>query len=99
PSGLPSMGAASSAELSPMLEQTLGDAIMEQGRRDPTYINDPEVSQYLSDLGRQLVAGSSNPAQGIQVFAVRDPEINAFALPGGYVGINSGLVVSSDNES
>ena len=99
PSGLPSMGAASSAELSPMLEQTLGDAIMEQGRRDPTYINDPEISQYLSGLGQKLVAGSSNPGQRIQVFAVRDPEINAFALPGGYVGINSGLVVSSESES
>lgn len=99
PTGLPSMGSASSAELSPLLEQTLGDAIMEQGRRDPTYINDPDVSQYLSGLGRKLVAGSANPAQSIQVFAVRDPQINAFALPGGYVGIHSGLVVSSDNES
>lgn len=99
PAGLPSMGSASSAELSPMLEQTLGDAIMEQGRRDPTYIDDPDVSQYLARLGSQLVAGSSNPAQRIQVFAIRDPQINAFALPGGYVGIHSGLVVSSDNES
>lgn len=99
PMGLPSMGSASSAELSPMLEQTLGDAIMEQGRRDPTYIDDPDVSQYLARLGRQLVAGSSNPAQNVSIFAIRDPQINAFALPGGYVGIHSGLVVSSDNES
>ncbi|WP_353194051.1 M48 family metalloprotease [Pusillimonas noertemannii] len=99
PSGLPSMGSASAAELSPMLEQTLGDAIMEQGRRDLTYIHDPDVSQYLSRLGKQLVAGSSNPGQPIHVFAIRDPQINAFALPGGYVGIHSGLVVSSENES
>lgn len=99
PSGLPSMGSAASAELPPMLEQTLGDAIMEQGRRDPTYINDPDVSQYLAGLGRRLVAGSSNPAQSIQVFGIRDPQINAFALPGGYIGIHSGLVVASDNES
>src|SRR5690606_1889018 len=63
PSGLPSMGSASSAELSPALERTLGDAIMEQGRRDPTYINDPDVSQYLAGLGKHLVAASSNPAQ------------------------------------
>src|SRR5690606_8975464 len=99
PSGLPSMGSASSAELSPALERTLGDAIMEQGRRDPTYINDPDVSQYLAGLGKHLVAASSNPAQHIEVFAIRDPQINAFALPGGYVGIHSGLVVASDNES
>src|SRR5690606_34048744 len=61
--------------------------------------DDPDVSQYLSGLGRQLAAGSSNPFQSVQVFAIRDPQINAFALPGGYVGIHSGLVVASDNES
>lgn len=99
PAGLPSMGSPASAELSPALEQTLGDAIMEQGRRDPTYIHDPDVSQYLAELGRRLVAGSSNPAQDIHVFPIRDAQINAFALPGGYIGIHSGLVVSSENES
>lgn len=51
PVGLPSMGAASSADLSPALEQTLGDAIMEQGRRFPSYINDADVSQYLLAWG------------------------------------------------
>ncbi|UHL62507.1 M48 family metalloprotease [Paralcaligenes sp. KSB-10] len=99
PVGIPSMGAASSAELSPRLERTLGDAIMEQGRRDPTYIGDPEVSQYLTEMGRKLATGAPGGAQPITVFGVRDPEINAFALPGGYIGVNSGLVVSSQNES
>src|SRR5690606_29924591 len=56
PIGLPTMGSASSAELSPSLERTLGDAIMEQGRRDPTYISDPDVSQYLTAMGRKLAA-------------------------------------------
>ncbi|RTZ42307.1 M48 family peptidase [Candidimonas sp. SYP-B2681] len=94
------MGSASSAELSPALERTLGDAIMEQGRRDPTYIADPDVSQYLTDMGRSLVAqASGGSGQRITVFGVRDPRINAFALPGGYIGINSGLVVSSQSES
>ena len=97
PSGLPSMGSASSADLSPALEKTLGDAIMEQGRRDPTYIDDPDVSQYLTEMSRKLstAAGTST----VTVFGVRDPSINAFALPGGYIGINSGLVVSTGNES
>lgn len=99
PVGIPSMGSASSAELSPGVERTLGDAIMEQGRRDPSYIDDPDVSQYLTDMGRNLVAHASGGAQHISVFAVRDPQINAFALPGGYIGINSGLVVSAGSES
>jgi predicted Zn-dependent protease len=97
PTGLPSMGAASSADLSPALEQTLGDAIMEQGRRFPSYINDADVSQYLLELGRRLSRASFG--SDVTVFGVRDPTINAFALPGGYVGINSGLIVTADNES
>lgn len=100
PVGIPSMGSASSAELPPALERTLGDAIMEQGRRDPTYIADPDVSQYLTDMGRRLVANApGGSGQRITVFGVRDQQINAFALPGGYIGINSGLVVAAQSES
>ena len=99
PSGIPSMGAASSSELSPALETLLGNAIMEQGRRDPTYINDPDVRQYLLKLGASLSAHASGLGQPIHVFGVQDPQINAFALPGGYVGVNSGLVVQSESES
>lgn len=100
PSGIPSMGAASSAELSPALERTLGAAIMEQGRRDPSYIADPDISQYLTALGHDLVRHATGAAgQPITVFALRDRQINAFALPGGYIGINSGLVVASQSES
>ncbi|PLC51919.1 peptidase [Pollutimonas subterranea] len=94
------MGSASSAELPPSLERTLGDAIMEQGRRDPDYIGDPDISQYLTAMGRNLAAHAPvSPGQPITVFGVRDPQINAFALPGGYIGINSGLLVSAQNES
>ncbi len=99
PSGLPSMGAASSVDLSPALEQRLGDAIMVQGRRDPTYVDDVDLSQYLTDMGRKLAAHAPGGAPTIQVFGVRDPSINAFALPGGYIGINTGLIVSSETES
>jgi predicted Zn-dependent protease len=100
PMGIPSMGSASSAELSPALERTLGDAIMEQGRRDPTYIADPDVSQYLTEMGRRLAAHApGGTPQPITVFGVRDAQINAFALPGGYIGINSGLVVAAQSES
>jgi predicted Zn-dependent protease len=99
PVGIPSMGSASSAELSPALERTLGDALMEQGRRDPTYISDPDVGQYLTRLGRKLAAYAPGGVRHIAVFGVRDPRINAFAIPGGYIGVNSGLVVSAQNES
>lgn len=99
PVGIPSMGVASAAELSPALERTLGDAIMEQGRRDPAYLADPDILQYLTDMGRKLASHADTPVDRINVFALRDPQINAFALPGGYIGINSGLVVASGSES
>lgn len=99
PVGIPSMGIESAAELSPGLERTLGDAIMEQGRRDSSYISDPDVLQYLTDMGRKLASGAATPVDRINVFALRDPQINAFALPGGYIGVNSGLVVAAASES
>ncbi|WP_368646829.1 M48 family metalloprotease [Castellaniella ginsengisoli] len=100
PMGLPSLGAASSAELSPAVERTLGQAIMEQGRQDPTYISDLDINQYLTTLGQRLASHAPQAlAQEVTVFAVRDPSINAFALPGGYIGIHSGLVVGAQSES
>lgn len=100
PTGIPSMGAASGAELSPNLERTLGDAIMEQGRRDPQYVSDPVINQYLTQLGQNLAQYSSVPLHyDIEVFSLRDRSINAFALPGGYVGINTGLITAAESES
>ncbi|QVQ24564.1 M48 family metalloprotease [Achromobacter deleyi] len=99
PVGLPSMGAASAAELSPMLERSLGEAIMSQGRRDPTYVDDSELSQYLTTMGRKLAAFAPGAVPEVEMFGVRDPEINAFAMPGGFIGVNTGLIVSSGSES
>ncbi|MET0187254.1 MAG: M48 family metalloprotease [Achromobacter sp.] len=99
PVGVPTIGAASTAELSPALEDQLGAAIMAQGRRDPTFIDDTEVNQYLTTMGRKLAGFAAGSVPDVTLFAVRDPEINAFALPGGYIGVHSGLVVASRSES
>jgi predicted Zn-dependent protease len=93
------MGVASAADLSPYTERQLGDAIMADGRRDPTYIDDPELNQYLTSIGRKLAAFSPGTVPDIEMFGVRDPEINAFAMPGGYIGVNSGLIIATDSES
>ena len=99
PSSAPSIGSSSSAELSPALERKLGEAIMVQGRRDPEYINDPDVSQYLENMGRKLGAYAPGGAPKIDVFGVRNPELNAFAMPGGFIGVHTGLIVASGSES
>ncbi len=82
-----------------MLERSLGQAIMAQGRRDPTYVDDSELSQYLTTMGRKLASYSPGAVPDVEMFGVRDPEINAFAMPGGYIGVNTGLIVAADSES
>ncbi|MBY4945952.1 M48 family metalloprotease [Cupriavidus respiraculi] len=107
---LPDMGDPSTAALSPDMEKRLGDRIMRDIRRDPLYVNDPLLADYLNALGyrlvqaarRQNLAGSTGAgtfATGFELFAVRERSINAFALPGGYIGVHTGLLVQSDTES
>jgi len=99
PSAAPSLGPASSSDLSPALERRLGDAIMVEGRRDPDYIKDPDLSQYLNAMGKRLAVYAPGGAPDIEVFGVRDPVINAFAMPGGYIGVHTGLIVMSGAEA
>ena len=99
PSSAPSLGPASSSDLSPALERRLGEAIMVEGRRDPEYVKDPDLSQYLNAMGKRLAVHAPGGAPDIDVFGVRDPVINAFAMPGGYIGVHTGLIVSSGAEA
>jgi len=99
PSGLPSIGATSGVDLSPAWEQRLGDSIIAQGRRDPTFVHDAELNQYLNDMGHRLAQYASGNVPRIEVFGVKDAAFNAFALPGGYIGINTGLIVQADSEA
>lgn len=99
PAGLPELGDTASSELSPMVERRLGEAIMQEGRRDPTYVDDPAIGQYLTEMGLSLAERAAGSVPEVEIFAIRDPSINAFALPGGFVGIHSGLVVTARNES
>lgn len=99
PMGLPNIGAASGSDLSPALERALGDLIIASGRRDPTYVHDAEINQYLNDMAKRLSRYAVSNAVHVDVFGVLDPRFNAFALPGGYIGINTGLIVQADSES
>lgn len=107
---LPDLGDPSTASLSPDMEKRLGDRIMRSIRRDPDYVSDPLLNDYLNALGYRLVQaarrlnvagsnGSGTFATGFEMFGVRDRSINAFAMPGGYIGVHTGLLVQSDTES
>ncbi len=96
---LPDLGDPSQEELSPVQEREIGEQAMIEIRADKTYLDDTEVSDYLNWLGGRLVANSSEPWQPFEFFAIHDRSINAFAMPGGFVGVNTGLILVAQTES
>ena len=97
--GLPDLGEAAQGEFSPAMERRIGESVMLEIRRDPAWLGDPEVGAYLNRLGGRLSAQSEESRQDFEFFALRDPTLNAFALPGGYIGVHSGLILAAASES
>ena len=98
---LPALGESASDDLSVGAEKRLGEQIMREGRRDPQYLDDPVLLEYLQQLWNPLVAAArargdinaeTDQAFAWEAFLVRDRSVNAFALPGGYVGVHLGLM-------
>ena len=98
--GLPDLGETSQSELSPQMEKRVGESIMQEIRqKDPSYLDDPEINGYLNRIGRRLASNSDEARQEFEFFALRDATLNAFALPGGFVGVHSGLILGAQSES
>ncbi len=97
--GLPDLGDVSQSELSPLQERRLGESIMREIRADRSYSDDAEITDYLNALGYRLVAASPDSRQEFNFFLILDPQVNAFALPGGFIGVNSGLLLTAQSES
>lgn len=96
---LPDMGASASSVLSPSDERRLGEGFMRQLRNGVDVVDDLEVSSYLNALGHQIATYSDNPEQRFHFFVVNDNAINAFAVPGGFVAVHSGLFLHTQNEN
>ena len=96
---LPDLGSSANALISPQEAQDYGDAMLRQMRALDMVVDDPLLDDYINDLGYRLVANCDKPKDHFAFFIVKDPEINAFAAPGGYIAVNSGLITITDNES
>ncbi|AIO42869.1 peptidase M48 family protein [Burkholderia cenocepacia] len=101
---LPDLGDGSGGSLTPQAERRLGERVMREVRRDPDYLDDWLVRDYLNAMAARLAAAAAaryigGYAPDFDLFPVRDPQINAFSMPGGFIGINSGLVVTTQTES
>lgn len=97
---LPDLGESAQADFSPQAERRMGESIMSNIRRDPAYVEDPQIVEFVNKVGQRLVAASPEAAgMHFEFFVVRDPTINAFALPGGYIGVQTGLLAAAQTES
>jgi beta-barrel assembly-enhancing protease len=99
PQTLPELGDPSGASLSLTQEHRIGESVVRDIRLSGAYLEDPEVNGYLNEIGNRLVTAIPGAPFDFLFFAVNDPTINAFALPGGYVGVNTGLVLLCQSES
>lgn len=79
--------------------QKMGREFMQQVRAHLPLNHNPLVTAYIQRLGNQLVAHTSAKGTPFHFFVVDDPEINAFAGPGGYIGINAGLITKTQSEA
>ncbi len=96
---LPEMGTAGGSTLSVEDEYRLGRMVMRGLRESGHVVDDPEIGEYLQSLGLRLSSQAHDGNRNFNYFLVRDPQINAFALPGGFIGVHSGLLMETANES
>lgn len=96
---LPDIGSPADSVLSKQQEMQIGRSIYRSLRSTGRVVTDPEIQEYIQDVGQKLAAHAQDGAFQFQFFVVDDPAINAFALPGGYIGVHSGLILATRNES
>ena len=96
---LPDLGSPSAAAITKADEYQFGAMVAKQLRDQNAIIEDPEATEYLQNIGFRLGAQTPDGARGFQFFPVKDSSINAFAVPGGFVFVNYGLLLATRNES
>lgn len=94
---LPDIG-DNAGNISPAEEYRTGEAVVRNIRRAGGILDDPLIQGYLNELGYRLVAPSESQ-QLFHFFLIKDISINAFALPGGFIGINAGLILATKSEN
>lgn len=96
---LPEMGDSSATVLSAEDELRIGRETYRKLQLNGAVIEDPIVTEYIQRIGKQLAAGANAPNTQFTFFAVNASSINAFALPGGFIGVHAGLILASKSEN
>ncbi len=95
---LPDLGDPSALTLSPTQERQLGQSIMDQIRQSLEFNTDPFIASYIQTLGTPLAARAPDSRFPYTYFVINNKQINAFALPGGFIGINTGLLLEARDQ-
>jgi predicted Zn-dependent protease len=96
---LPDMGDSSGTLITPAEEKEFGEAFFRSLHSQIVINQDAEIQDYIQSIGQKLVANSDAPSHPFHFFVVMENDINAFAGPGGYIGVNSGLILMTEAES
>lgn len=96
---LPELGSPSDQYLTPADEVKLGRQFMQSIKQQANVLDDPLISDYIQELGEKLLKTSSAAGQDFTFFIIDEPTINAFAGPGGHIGVYSGLILATQSES
>lgn len=95
---LPDMGSPADAILSKNDEAQIGRAIMHSIRNSGHLVEDPLITEYVNEIGHRVAAFANEGDYKFTFFVVNDPSINAFALPGGFIGVHTGLIEATRSE-
>jgi len=79
-------------------EIALGKQLAQQVERQSKIVNDPVISEYVNRIGQNLVRNSDAKVP-FTIKVIEDPTVNAFALPGGFFFVQTGLILKADNEA
>jgi predicted Zn-dependent protease len=96
---LPDLGDISQTVLTPQQEQRIAAQIMRDVYSSNEVLQDIEITDYIQALGHKLAASSPDKHQEFNFFVVNDNSINAFAMPGGVIGVHTGLIIGTNSES
>jgi predicted Zn-dependent protease len=96
---LPDLGSPATAAVSLDEEYQAGLGWFAGIRQTGQVLEDPEVNDYIQEIGHSLSSHAEEGQHQFYYFVLKDPIINAFAMPGGFIAIQSGLILATRNEN
>jgi len=78
-------------------ERELGEQVLRQVQRRWQFVQDPAVNNYVNRIGKRILQSLDPQPFEYRFFVLNTQDVNAFAVPGGYVFINSGLILMVEN--